>query len=80
MTEAQIDYILEMYRHTKLHLVHTGLSYELLNILVFVIGQPALIYCFIYCGDLREEGEEYGDSNIYLGIYLCYNTASWIYC
>ena len=23
--------------------------------------------------------EEYGDSNIYLGIYLCYNTASWIY-
>ena len=47
MTEAQIDYIFWGCIDILNYICGvTGLSYELLNILVFVIGQPALILMF----------------------------------
>jgi hypothetical protein len=47
MTEAQIDYIFWGCIDILNYICSiTGLSYELLNILVFVIGQPVLILMF----------------------------------
>ena len=47
MTEAQIDYIFWRCIDILNYICSVpGLSYELLNILVFVIGQPALILLF----------------------------------
>ena len=47
MTEEQIDYIFWKCIDILNYICSvTGMSYELLNILVFVIGQPALILLF----------------------------------
>ena len=47
MTEEQIDYIFRKCIDILNYICSvTGMSYELLNILVFVIGQPALILLF----------------------------------
>ena len=82
MTEAQIDYIFWRCIDIINYICKaTGLSYELLLYILFiVIGQPALILLFYILWRFeRGRRRVNGDSNIYLGIYLCYNTASWIY-
>ena len=33
---------------------HTGMSYELINILIFVILQPLLILIFFICGEEKD--------------------------